>query len=429
MANHSSPSAITSVLVLLLVALPQFVTAQDKKSELESSIEARAYVFPQCFVSNSAINTSSTNKSVVTDIVGSFVPTLVGTAYSGLVNVLKKAGDPKEFNQKFGAAPFYLYQATKASETSPDLDVAPTLGCVVLVVGTFSGNESPAIQSNKTKESCSDACKNGSEACMACLSKNGIPVDSLNALYEAETHFAADQSALVYQSRYFRVWEWLQSGREKKKHSYVITLSLASPGAKKDDDTIESTAVLDLGNRVLDNPYDPNHLPGTSGWLAGGLGLTDTDKARMKDLASAKKKKGTLMLRPITLYASIAEAAEGSAFAKTLTEILEGAKTDATKAIATAVNPGTILKNAEDQAKAQASDLEKAKQSEETSYDSYLTAKVNLDAATNPTDSQKTELQFKISIARRAWCRDWTFLKALKAAPDRLATDVSQCSQ
>jgi hypothetical protein len=120
---------------------------------------------------------------------------------------------------------------------------------------------------------------------------------------------------------------------------------------------------------------------------------------------------------------------EGSAFAKTLAEILEGAKTDATKAIATGVNPGTIVKNAEDQAKAQASDLEKAKQSEETSYDAYLTAKVNREAATNPTESQKTELQFKITIALRAWCRDLNFLKALKAAPDRLAADVSQCSQ
>jgi len=114
-------------------------------------------------------------------------------------------------------------------------------------------------------------------------------VDRIHALYEAEVYTSEDQTAILFGSRHFQVRDWLQTGRENRKHSYVITLNLAAPGSKKEDDNIQSTAILDLGARELDTIYTPNMLPSSSGWMGGGLGLTDTDKSRVKDLASSRR--------------------------------------------------------------------------------------------------------------------------------------------
>jgi hypothetical protein len=432
MRSHISRALITLILIPSLIAVIPIAyanSANDDKS-VQPDIEARAFILPQCVLSRT--EESGPNKGIF-DIVSSVIPSAIGVGYSALVNALKKAGDPKEFDQKFTAKPFYLYDGFK--DSSGKVDVKSRLGCVLLVVGTFSRVESPGIQVDPldSGESCNTntACASGaSDGCVKCLANHKIPIEKINALFEAEVKYSEDQAAFVYQPRYFQVADWLQSGREKRKHSYVVTISLAGPGAKKDDDNVQSTAIIDLGTRELTTVYDVIHLPGITGWFAGGVGLTDTDKARIKDLADAKipekeaKDQPHLRLRPTTLYASIAETAEGSAFAKTLADILDAAKSDATKAISSTVS-GALQSS-----QTEASDLEKAKTAEEKSYDAYLGAVYGYDkanAASPPAlASQLMQLDFEKKTTLRAWCRDWKLLKGLNSAPAR--NESSQCN-
>jgi hypothetical protein len=410
----------------LIAAFALTLAAKDKKTDekIDTPLqpEARAYVFPGCFISDDTPKANAATKSAL-DVVSSFIPSAVGVGYSALVAALKAAGDAKEFDQKFAAAPFYLYEASATIDSGGTTKVTTGshLGCVVLVDGVFQKDAPPApvVGHYLVKKTCKLSCAAKTEDCAKCLSDNAIPVEKIHALYEAEVFASEDQTAILFGSRHFQVRDWLQTGRENRKHSYVITLNLAAPGSKKDDDNIQSTAILDLGPRQLDTVYTPNVLPSSSGWMGGGLGLTDTDKSRVKDLASSKNA-ATIQLRPTTLYATIAETAEGSKFAATLATYLDAAKGDATKAIATAVNPQTFITKEQ----TDASDLEKARQTEEKSYDALLTAQIALvkgQAATPAlTTVELDKLRADVSIAQRGFCRDWNAIKTYNAtAPDR----------
>jgi hypothetical protein len=416
----------------------------------EPPLQAHAYIFDRCILSRPA--TAPSTELAALDVVSSFISSGVSVAYSALESALKSAGDPKEFDQALVALPFYLYTAKspatpaqtpvspapkssavdKTGKSKPPVTTPPSanLGCVVLVDGVFDPTvESPSVYRVPGPEkvkSCQTQCKLSGTDCARCLADNNrIPVSDIHLLYEAEVKFADDSSAIVYQSRYLQVADWLQPGRSDRKHSYVITLSLAAPGKTKQDDTVQSTAILDLGAREKGKIYQAGDLPGGTGWLGGGLDLSDLDNSRLADLVNTPGK--TIDLRPTTLYASIAETAEGSKFAETLASILDGAKADATKAITSAIDPAQILTAQ----MTKATTLETAREKEETDYDAFLKAVVAADtviAASASTPDQIAESCFEVAAAQRLWQKDYNLLLVQNVAPaSRTAQPPSGC--
>jgi hypothetical protein len=439
--------SLTATLVsLALFTMP--AAAKDKKADpaVGPKPEVRAFVYPSCFVSTAVVEKGGQLLNFAgLDVLTSFIPTLVNTGYSALISSLKSAGDPKATDQKLSAAPFYMYKAnvtTPAVKADPKqhkaavpavISTSDGLGCVVIVYGTFEpGGTIAGVQQLRAGDSCQSMCSPGKpDDCAACLKKNGkIPVSKLHALYEAQVEVAEDRTAITYDSKYFQVLDWFQTGREGRDHSYIVTLSLASPGGKAPDDNVQSTAILDLGVRQLNTVYTSAELTG-SGWVSGGVGMTDLDKSRLTDLSSSSVQK-SIELHPTTLFATINESIEGSAFAKKLADILDAAKTDATAAITKAATPSTYS----DQKKKAASDLETARQTEESSYKAYLAAKVAQESGTAatvtppPTDLVRQQMQFAVDSAQRAWCRDWNAISALKGVPPpRTGSDACAAMQ
>jgi hypothetical protein len=241
--------------------------------------------------------------------------------------------------------------------------------------------------------------------------------NDLALVFEADVTPSEDGGSFFYRARHLQIRRWMETGREKRSHSYTATFSLESPGSKADDKVL-SIGILNLGERKVGAIYGASELVSQTGWLTG-FGLDDDGKAALKKLSESDTET-TIRLSPLTFQATITESAEGSKFAAQLATILDGMKSDAAKTISTALDPAQIKKNKEDAASA----LETARKTEEKSYSDYLDAQIANVKVPQPTDTDDTatklakqKLVLSEAVAKRAWCRDQRALLVLLTGP------------
>jgi hypothetical protein len=344
-----------------------------------------------------------------------FAPILIGKAIGGVSAALRKAG-AEETLRDTGRLPTYLYQFSRDKK----LSLNPNLNCVIVIRGSFNGpdpEEQPEVKFN------GDGIFTSTDQTqrLARLVLNGIPVTKIASAFEAQMKPSDDETALLYESKFFEASEF-QGGRSSDKRAVVVSLAINGVGEKEGEPTL-SLVMVNLGETKQGTVLGPDKLSQRSSWV-GGLGLNDASLKALETIKfpneptdpSNPAYRKSLGIMPVTVEAVFAETDKGSKALRFIADVLDSAKEDVTKTLAAEVTKDPGKKAAE-----AATALEKLKQEEEEAYAAFLEAKATKLAA-DATAEEQAVVRFKQKTTKRAWCIKFNALKTLGATPVRADT-------
>lgn len=372
-------------------------------------IETRVYLRSQCLLGEEQV--LEPPKAIVGALAAIFIPLLIEKGLGAVSSALKRAGSEETLRDS-GKFPTYLYRLSFDAAEKGHLSLNPDLGCAILVRGKFSGPD-PSDQSKVSfPETGLLVGPKEEEKRIARLNASGIPVKELVAEYEAAIKRADDNTALGYESRFLEM-SGFQGSRSSDSRAVVVGFTFVGVGAKEDESTL-SLALIQLGEVKQGTVLGPGQLRSRrSGWL-GGVAATDESLKAAEKLPAIPGKYYGIM--PATFEGTLVETEKGSKALLFIADVLDSAKSEAAKAISSAVLPAEREKAAKEKADA----LEKQREEEEDAYGKYLAAS-DEQAQLKPdaSDSTKAIKQFNVESTKRIWCLKFSTLQKLGIAPAR----------
>ncbi len=356
--------------------------------------ELRVYLREKCLLNPDPPVAKA--EALFTPLLGLFVPKLIEMAIGGVATMLKKAGEDdtesatgREFSE------FYV------ADDKQSLQVNGQIGSILAVWGVFADEDKePTDPFDK--------------AVLKLVDDGLVPKNAdIGIIFEAAVRPTADETAFYLETRHFSVREFIgDSG--KRDRSYVVTLSVTTPGSNAAGDTI-ALGTIDLGRaKRATNLIPAGGEPGAYPRYFSNLMPWKQISAASKDAYDADVATGSAAGRrymPVTFNITFTETADGKKFLVKLGELLDGAKEKAAAEISKAILPA-------EREKAQADKQEAA----EKLYDEELTALIAVREAEKAlkagTAEEKPVLAGKLEQKKRALARK----KALRVAaglPDR----------
>ncbi|MBZ5538626.1 MAG: hypothetical protein LAO31_21985 [Acidobacteriia bacterium] len=371
-------------------------------------VETRVYLRQQCLLGEE--KKVEPTRAIVAALAAIFVPALIEKGLDAVSSALRKAGD-KQTLRDSGKYPTYLYRLSyDPGKQAGKLSLNSDLGCAIVVRGKFSGPD-PDYQSEVSFPEPGLFLGSDQEGKrVARLNASNIPVKELAAEYEAAITTADDGTALKYDSRFLEI-KAFQGSRSSENRTLVVSFTFAAAGAKEDETTL-SLALMDLGEIKRGTVMGPGQLSSRrSGWL-GGLAASDASTKAAGELAMGPGK--TFGIMPVTFEGMLIETEEGNAALVFIADVLSSAKSEAAKALSSAILPAERQKAAQ----AQVDELEKLRGEEEEAYGKYLSASDDL-AQLKPDvpESTKAIKRFNVETAKRIWCGKYSTLRNLGIAP------------
>ena len=340
------------------------------------------------------------------------VPLLIERAIGGVSAALKKAGSDKTLKDS-GRLPTYLYQLPRDAKVI----LNPDLKCVIVVRGTFTGPDPenpPDIRIDDQRILFGEA--DGASR-KTRLNHNGIPVDVIAAVFEARIKLSDDETALLYESRFFAVNEF--QGKSKDSRSVVVSIVMSGAGAAEGEPVL-SLVMVNLGKVQKGTILGPNDLRSKRSTWVGGLGMTENFLNALKTLSFPAKPtdpndpayKKYLGVMPITVEGVFAETESGNRALLFIAEVLEATKGDVAKALSS-----EILERGQRATEA-ANALEELMREEETAYGGYLDAVAKRCALAGGTPAAEVRAaQFEVERTKNVWVSKFKALAKLGDTP------------
>jgi hypothetical protein len=304
-----------------------------------------------------------------------FVPKVIELAIGGVASWLKKAGAEK--TEQVSGSEFSTLYITDAEQR---LHVNRQLGALIAVYGLFPDVGSPSTDPIVRK-----------------LAAAGLvpPATDTDIVFEAAIVPTSDQTAFFLETRYFEVKSFINGGRGDRV--YVATLAVTTPGA-----TAEGTAIavgnVSLGRMekgVLPIPNGPlgKHPRYRSNLMPWARITQEAKEIYDSDVKRMEAKNKPYM--PVTFGLTLSQTEDGNKFLAALGELLEGAKAEAAKELASLVLPDARAKREKEEADA----AEKLYQAEEDAKIAVLEAEKSLAGG---SVEDKAVLEAKLAKAKRA---------------------------
>jgi hypothetical protein len=371
-------------------------------------VETRVYLRQQCILGEE--KKVQPTRGIGAALAAIFVPALIEKGLDAVSTALRKMGSDKT-RRDSGKYPTYLYRLSYDPEKKAGkLSLNSDLGCAIVVRGKFSGPDPDFQPEVSFPESGFFLGSDQEGKRIARLNASNIPVKELAAEYEAAITIADDGTALKYDSRFLE-FKAFQEGRSSETRGLVVSLTFAAAGAKEDETTL-SLALMDLGEIEGDTVMGPEQLSSRrSGWL-GGVAASDASIKAAGGLAIGPGK--TFGIMPVTFEGMLIETEKGNDVLLFIADVLSSSKSEAAKALSSAILPAERQKAAQ----AQVDELEKLRGEEEEAYGKYLTASDDL-AQLKPEAPASTKAikQFNVDTAKRIWCGKYSTLRNLGIAP------------
>jgi hypothetical protein len=360
----------------------------------EAQTETRVYLRKQCILGASGEEASAEFLPALGAI---FLPVLIGKAIEGASSALRKAGSEQTLKDS-GQLLTYLLQLRDKDGTR-SLKSNPDFGCVIVVRGTFKGQEKtdvfdPTQTTGVTVNPPGIFTDANQEAQrVKRLNDNKIPVQTIALEYEAKIMKSNDETALYYDSKFLEVNEF-QGSRHDDARGIVISIAINGAGAKEADSTL-SLSLIDLGDIKKGTIKGENDLKGHHSVWLGGLGLGDS---ALKAIEKIPVKDGqTFGVVPITIQGLVAETDKGNKTLLFIADVLSATSSDVSKALSSQIlDAGKREQAATDAA-------EKAQEDEESAYAACLAAVDALHKVADPTTTEGVAKTFDLERTKRIW--------------------------
>jgi len=242
------PNARAVIGLISILASASQGCAKSKKDSVvvpPNRVETRVYLRPQCLLGEEKVVPAPRFAGALAAI---FVPALIEKGLDAVSTALKKAGS-EETPRDSGKYPTYFYRLSYDDKSKKGkLSLNPSLGCAVVVRGTFKGPDPDEEQAVVSFPEPGLFLRTDEEPKrIKRLNANNIPVIELVAEYESAISTADDGTALNYESRFLEI-KGFQGTRSSDSRAVVVSLTFYGVGAKEDETTL-SLALLDLGDR------------------------------------------------------------------------------------------------------------------------------------------------------------------------------------
>jgi hypothetical protein len=357
--------------------------------------EFRVYLLENCLI-NPEPQPAPKAKPRAIPLLGLFAPKLIEMAIGAVATLLKKAGEPEtvrvtghEFTD------FYIADEQQA------LQVNKRIGCILGVWGSFSEADGKRTRS-------------GDEAVAKLKQARLVPPNSeIGGIFEAVIRPTHDQTAFFLDTRHFSVRDFIgDSG--KGERAFVVTLSVAMPGATADGETI-ALGNIDMGRvkrgaDLVPMGREADAYPRYRSNLMPWKQISPTSKAAYDADVAAGNAKGKRYM-PVTFNLTISETADGNKLLLKLGELLDGAKQQAAVEISKLILP-------EERAKADAERAEAAEKLYEAELAAELAVRKARKAYDAGTPEDKPALRVELEMAIRKLGRATTLRRAA-GLPDR----------
>jgi hypothetical protein len=398
------------------------LAAKDKNG---TEYETRVYLRRQCLLSEDKVLTDA-DKGVTNRLfgvlAGIFVPLLIEKVIGGISAALKKAGSEKTLKDS-GRISTYLYRLPREEKVI----LNPDLQCVIVVRGSFTGPDPENPPKIRFEEPRVLLAPTDGDSWKKRLDQNGIPVAFIAAAYEARIKLSDDETALLYESRFFAVNEF-QGSRSQDKRSVVISIALSGAGTAEGEPVL-SLVMVNLRDVRKGTVLGPNDLKTKRSTWVGGLGMNEASLNALKTLEFPAKPtdptapgyKHYLGVMPITVEGVFAETDSGNKALLFIAEVLEATKGDVSKALSS-----EILERGKRSTEA-ANALEQLMREEEAAYGEYLDAvakRCALPEAMTPA-AQLRAARFEVERTKNVWLSKF---KALAKMGDPPAHQEYDCS-